>query len=296
MEIRQLLYFVTIVEEGTISAAGRKLHLSQPPLSMQIKQLEEELGTVLFERGARQITLTETGQSLYRYAKEILELEHTAREDVKNYAQGRAGSVRIGVISTADSDELWNGLRLFHTRYPDIELLLYDANTMDLLEMIRHEKIELAFIRTPYPAHDFDAVPLRRDAFCAAGNPALLKGRGKIGLAELAACRLVTYRRREQIVRDALAAVNLAAPLSAVTDDARTALQLAEHGLGVALVPESLARSYRNLKKRRIDSDALTTQLNLIRRKDVLVSQGAKALFRIFSDSSSAKEAETASQ
>ena len=64
MDIKQLLYFVTVVDEGNISSAAKKLHISQPPLSTQIRLLEEELGSILFERGARKIQLTEAGRML----------------------------------------------------------------------------------------------------------------------------------------------------------------------------------------------------------------------------------------
>ena len=79
MDLRQLSYFATIVEEGTITGAARKLHISQPPLSHQMHLLEKELDAVLFIRGARQIKLTEPGITLYRYAMEMLELEQVAK-------------------------------------------------------------------------------------------------------------------------------------------------------------------------------------------------------------------------
>ncbi|MGN0954480.1 LysR family transcriptional regulator, partial [Dialister sp.] len=78
MDLRQLRYFKTVIEEGTITGAARKLHISQPPLSSQMHLLEKELGTSLFERGARQVIPTEAGSRLYRYAVEMLDLEEAA--------------------------------------------------------------------------------------------------------------------------------------------------------------------------------------------------------------------------
>ena len=78
MNIYQLRYYIAVVEEGTISAAARKLNLSQPPLSTQIKLLEEEVGTELFIRGARQITLTPAGRRFYQYALEMTDIERQA--------------------------------------------------------------------------------------------------------------------------------------------------------------------------------------------------------------------------
>ena len=100
MDIRQLQYFTAVVENGTISEAARKLHISQPPLSTQIKALESECGVTLFERGARHITLTEAGRLLYRHAVQILSLEKAAEAEMQNLRTGKQGSIRIGLISS----------------------------------------------------------------------------------------------------------------------------------------------------------------------------------------------------
>ena len=74
MDIKQLEYFAAVVEEGNISSAAKKLHISQPPLSTQIQKLEEDVGCVLFERGSRKIQITEAGNMLYRRAKTLIEM------------------------------------------------------------------------------------------------------------------------------------------------------------------------------------------------------------------------------
>ena len=92
MDIRQLLYFTTIAEEGSISAAAKKLHLSQPPLSYQMKLLEEELHLPLIERSARGIALTEAGRVLYKRAQGILELSELTRKEMLAMASGFTGT------------------------------------------------------------------------------------------------------------------------------------------------------------------------------------------------------------
>lgn len=284
MEIRQLRYFTEIVEEGTITAAARKLHMSQPPLSFQIRQLEEELGTILFERGARQIKLTEAGRTLYRYAVEMLELEHTACDDIRNLTLGKKGSVRIGMVSSAASRELLHGVKHFADEHPQVQLLIFDANTSELLEMLRREKIELAFIRTPYPTHDFETAFVRRDSMCAVGMPDMLKGKGNISLKSVSSYPLITYRRREPLIRSALNRLNLPGSFTCITDDARSALMLAQNRLGIAVVPESPTAAFSGMKIRCIDSPQLVSDLTVIKRKDALVSQSANELFQIFSN------------
>ena len=100
MELKQLSHFVTVVKEGTISGAARKLNLSQPPLSTQMKQLEDEFGCVLFERGSRKIQLTEAGQLLYERAVTMLELSEATRRELLDYNSGLTGALRLGVVSS----------------------------------------------------------------------------------------------------------------------------------------------------------------------------------------------------
>ena len=106
MDIRQLIYFATIVEEGSISAAAKKLHLSQPPLSYQLKLLEEELHLQLLQRGARGVQLTEAGKVLYKRAQGILELTERTQKELQAMAGGFAGTLHIGTVSSSGASGL----------------------------------------------------------------------------------------------------------------------------------------------------------------------------------------------
>ena len=101
MELRQLSYFTTIVNEGNISQAAKKLNISQPPLSHQMKLLEAELGVTLFERGSRRIRLTPAGKTFYDRALAILDLSQAARTELTAQKQEIQGVVRLGIISSA---------------------------------------------------------------------------------------------------------------------------------------------------------------------------------------------------
>ena len=95
MDIKQLIYFTAIVDEGNISSAAKKLHISQPPLSSQIHNLEQELGCVLFERGARKIQLTEAGEILYRRAQAIIGMADTVKRELTDYSSHMKGVIRL---------------------------------------------------------------------------------------------------------------------------------------------------------------------------------------------------------
>jgi len=98
MELRTLRYFVTVAEELNITKAAVLLNISQPPLSLQLKNLEEELDTVLFIRGKRQLTLTESGKLLYQRAKDILSLAEKTESEIRSLKAGMSGTVAIGLV------------------------------------------------------------------------------------------------------------------------------------------------------------------------------------------------------
>ena len=103
MNLKQMEYFVAIVNEGNISAAAKSLHISQPPLSAQMKLLEDELGVVLFERGSRSIFLTEAGKVFYEKALHILHLTTAVSDELQQMGQGLRGPLHMGVISSVRS-------------------------------------------------------------------------------------------------------------------------------------------------------------------------------------------------
>ena len=106
MNYRQLYYFVTIVESGNITAAAKKLELSQPPLSKQIMALEEELGIKLMERSSRKITLTDAGFLMYQRAKSIISMMETTAVEMTHFEQNQQGVLRLGTISSCGSSLL----------------------------------------------------------------------------------------------------------------------------------------------------------------------------------------------
>lgn len=114
MDIRQMKYFKTIVEEGTISKAAKKLHMAQPPLSMQLKQLEEELSVILLKRGNKQVELTEAGNRFYKRCLQILDLTEITKNELK---QSYQDVLRIGITSS-NSGLIHHSLLPLHFHVP----------------------------------------------------------------------------------------------------------------------------------------------------------------------------------
>lgn len=170
MELKQLHYFVTVAQEGTISAAARKLNLTQPPLSAQMKLLEQEVGCPLFERGSRRIQLTEAGRMLYNRAVTMLEYADITRQELADYLKGTSGTLRLGVVSSVGSTHLVRIVRDFHEIHPQIAFELMEANTYQLLEQLKANLLELAIVRTPFSDQGFTSCRILEEPMLAVGN------------------------------------------------------------------------------------------------------------------------------
>jgi DNA-binding transcriptional LysR family regulator len=285
IDIRKLQYFAAVVEEETISAAARKLHVSQPPMSAQLRQLEEECGTRLFERGARRITLTEAGRVLYRYAQQILDLENAAQSDLANLEAGKKGAVRLGLISSCDCDELWAGISAYHAECPDVAFEIREGNTFSLLDELERGSIELAVIRTPFSGGGLERTVLRTDPMCIAGTEAVLRQAGCISLRDLADVPLIVYRRWEKEIREVCAREDVRINIACICDDARTSLAWAREGIGAAAVPASILRIMPDLQKWELCEEDLRSSICIVRKKDRELTESARRLFGIFKES-----------
>ena len=284
MNFEQLTYFTTVVEEGTISGAARRLNMTQPPLSLQLHNLEEEFGLKLFERGARQIRLTEAGHHFYDDAIRILDLRDNAAEEMKNLRTGRKGSLRIGVVSSASCEEFFQGLERFRKSHEKIQFKIYDGNTYQLLNALEKQKIELAVIRTPFPSAELDILNIKTDRIIAAATEQYMEKlpKGTISLGDLKAHPLIIYRRWEKLLKECFAKLKINPDFKCVNDDARTTLQWAEAGVGVALLPASIMPLAHNLRFRELEEDELTSTICIAKRRDRILSESAEAFFECF--------------
>lgn len=146
MELRHLRYFVTVVEEQSITKAAEKLCIAQPPLSRQIQKLEEELGILLFERGSRPVRTTEAGQFFYQHAVQIL--THTAQAtSMAKRISSVNKIVRIGYVSSLLYALLPQIIYLFRQNNPEIEVELIECGTKDQIEALKQGKIDIGFGR-----------------------------------------------------------------------------------------------------------------------------------------------------
>ncbi|OTN86530.1 LysR family transcriptional regulator [Enterococcus sp. 7E2_DIV0204] len=159
MELRVLTYFLTVAREKTISKAAEVLHLSQPTLSKQLKELEEELGVTLFTRGNRFITLTEDGIYLMNRGKEILSLvDSTMTNLTKN--EVISGQITIGGGETQAFEFLSHILHELRDNYPEINIHLYSGNADDVLEKIDKGLLDFGLVIDPVEKQKYEYIRL----------------------------------------------------------------------------------------------------------------------------------------
>lgn len=288
MDIRQLLYFTTIAEEGSISAAAKKLHLSQPPLSYQMKLLEEELHLPLIERSARGIALTEAGRVLYKRAQGILELSELTRKEMLAMASGFTGTLHIGTVSSSGASLLGWRIPAFHQKYPQIGFAIHEGNTFELMEMLESGLIELAIVRTPFHNDQLNCLYLSPEPMIAAGAasffPAGMPSGQPISLELLGHAPVILYRRFEKILLSLCEQKGITPQVFCIANDARTTLMWAEAGLGVAVVPQSAYRimPHHNMVYGELSEEDLHTRIAAVCKKGCSLSWAAQQFLEIF--------------
>ncbi|WP_028997684.1 LysR family transcriptional regulator [Azohydromonas australica] len=259
MDLRQLNYFIAVAETRHLGRAAERLHLSQPPLTRQIQQLEAELGVQLFRRTPRGMELTQAGEELLRDAQNIRTLVSQAAERAQRAGLGQAGRLDVGVYGSAMFGLVPEVLSAFRARHPDVELVLHYAQTPAQLPALRQGRVHLVFERMLPEESDIEVELVAREPLLlgmAEGHPLaaqehvdvsalrdetmLIGTSPSIAAMSLQLCRAHGFEPR------------LAPPAS----DVVTATLLAAAGLGVTLVPDSMSNvrfpgiTYRPLHSR----------------------------------------------
>ena len=266
MELRQLEYFRAIVDSGTISGAARELHMTQPPLSYQMKMLEAELQVSLFLRGTKKITLTEAGKTLYEQAGKLLMMsELTKREVVKS---GQEATLHIGMTPSTVS-MMSDYLIQFAEKYPQVHFDIHEGSTFILKEQLENQQIDLTTLRTPVVLNGCETRLLAKEKLMAMANPEcqMLQGCASITLSQLAKQPLILSHRYQKYASSAFEQAGLVCDFYCTCEDARTALTMAEKGLGVAILPDSMLQFSDKMKGCSISDADLSTEILLAWKK-----------------------------
>lgn len=254
MELRHLRYFIAVAEERHVTRAAERLGMQQPPLSQQIRALERELDVQLFRRLPRGVELTDAGAALLADARAILSHIDHAFATARRTARGEQGEVAVGFTSSAPFHPFVPRIiRSYREAFPLVALTLEEAGTTELIDDLRNERIDAAFIRTAIADQAGLVVSelLREAMMLALPRGHVLARRGganrALPLKALAGETFIVYRRRNGpgLYDAILSACNAAGFSPRVGQEAPrivSTLNLVAAGLGISLVPESLQR------------------------------------------------------
>lgn len=249
MELRHLRYFVAVAEAENVSRAALKLHVSQPGISRQIRDLEDEIGFALFERNAKSIKLTNAGKAFLMEARAVLQRADEAVKTARAIATGAQGELHVGYAPSPTSRILPPALRAFQAESPNVRVKLHDCSTEEMIAGLREGKLQIAFMVRPTSRMlrgvHFEEV--MRDTICVAAAPNHpLARRRSVSLVEVAKEPLAVYSRAEypeahEELIAMFAKIKSKPRIAEEHDGVASLIAGVESGAGVALVPESIA-------------------------------------------------------
>jgi DNA-binding transcriptional LysR family regulator len=248
IELRHLRYFVAVAEELHFSRAAARLNMSQPPLSQQIKALEASVGTPLFTRNKRSVTLTSAGRDLYEQVGPWLAGLDAIAERTRRVGEGEVGSLRIGSNFTTTQRLLPELVRAFSQRFPAVSLRLQEASTAQQVELLSRGLLDVGFVRLPVDTTQLEATPLYEESLVVAmAKNHRHARRARLQLRELRDEVFLNASRQPvglfQSVQSLCRQAGFEPRLLDISTNANTAVALAGAGLGIALVPESMKRT-----------------------------------------------------
>jgi DNA-binding transcriptional LysR family regulator len=276
LELRHIRYFLAVAEERHFTRAAARVGIGQPPLSQQIKDLEEEVGAALFRRLAHGAELTEAGKAFLAGVKEMPTTAARATTAARRAARGETGSLRVGFTSTATFNvAVPSAIRTFRRAYPDIYLTLEEANTIQLITGLREGTLDAVFLRPGTAGtEDLQLRRLSEDPMVVAlpkRHPAA--ARKEIDLEMLKDDPFLLFPREiapalYDTIIDACRTAGFEPIIGLVAPHMASIVNLVAAEIGVTIVPASLKQlRVTGVAYRQIAGQSPTTQLALAHRR-----------------------------
>ncbi|KAF1053601.1 MAG: Hca operon transcriptional activator HcaR [Stenotrophomonas maltophilia] len=250
MELRQIHQFLALAETLNFREAAERLHMSQPPLSVSIRKLEEEIGLPLFERTTRQVSLTEAGEAVLPELRKALLHVQQARRYALEAGAGERGQLTLGSVGSATLSLIPRLIPEFRRRYPGVALELRELPSSGVLELVENGRADIGLVRFPLPQPTaLTLIPLVWEPMMLVvpqDSALALSGRTRVHLAEVADQPLIDYPHTEglhYVLLQLCQAAGFVPQLTHSTTQVQAAISLVACGLGVALVPALHARN-----------------------------------------------------
>ena len=272
MDLRALKYFVTAAEEMNMTRAAERLGMSQPPLSSQIKGLEQELGVQLFIRGKRRLQLTDAGALLFRRAKQILELSEQTELEMHSL-EGLNGSINISLVEGRAPYLLARWIAGFRMEFPQVTFRLWNGDGDEAIERLQHGLADLALIAAPYSTEQLEGISVGREpwvAIISTKHPLAQDKSEFIPLKALAGEPLIVPSRHSRAIaiRNWFEEIgeepNIVCELSSYID----AVALAEQNVGICIYPLTTYTANEHLVKKIITETSRQIEYFLVRMRD----------------------------
>ena len=273
MDLRTLRYFTVVAEELNITHAAERLCMSQPPLSNQMKALEEELGVKLFIRGKRQLQLTDAGRLLLLRATQILDMTEKAQREVMSLEGGMSGTINLGIVEGRAPFLIARWIAGFKEEFPNVKYSMWNGSSDDVLDRLRQGLVDLAVIAAPYDTEHLEGITVGRGPWVAimsrTNELAQLPG-DEISLQSLAGKPLIVPSRPSRIdairawFSEAGAELKIICTLSNYLD----AIAMSELDIGITIFPRTTYTPNDLLVTKIITEPARQIEYVLVRMKN----------------------------
>ncbi len=291
MELRHIRYFLVVSEELNFTKAAEKLMIAQPPLSRQIKDLEDELGTQLFVRKPRGLQLTEAGMRFKEYAGQILHLAERSAEDIREMNRGLQGTLYMATVEGVAPRMVSKWIQKFHEAYPHVQYNLWNGNSDDVSGRVMNGLCDMAVITAPYDQESLEGVEVFSEPWIAMipGDHPLAKMPGdSIDLIELAPYDLIIPSRQSRLNEIAGWFTPLGVKPKVICRIAHmlNAYELTARGLGIAIYPNA-ASSYTSGDEvviKKLSAPSVQASYVLVRNAERTPSTVAKEFWEFVMD------------
>jgi DNA-binding transcriptional LysR family regulator len=281
-QLHQLEYFVAVAEDRHFTRAAERLHVAQPSVSAQIRQLERTLGTRLFHRGPGKVSLTDAGELLLPRARQTLADVRDLVEGISELDSLRRGHVAVGATPSLSTTLLPAVLGRFHRRYPGVSLAVTEQGSPRLVDGLASGELDVALAILPLHHPLLVSVTLAvEELVVVTSTDHRLASRRRIEIADLRQVPLVMFRDGYDLKSVTLRVCRQAGFEPAIAlegGEMEGVLALVGAGLGAAIVPSIVAVAHPNLHRLRIRPLSLRREIGLVRRGDRVPSRAAAAL------------------
>lgn len=276
MEIHLLKIFKTVCEEKSVTNAAKKLHYVQSNITARIKQLEDELGTILFYRKNRKIEITPAGLTLYEYSNRIINLADEARKAVQD-SDGLATSLTIASIESTAAVRLPSIINRFHNMYPDFQFILKTAPTEKLIHQVLNREVEGAFIGREIEHPDLSAILIFIEELVFVSADSVNRIENLENLILLSFSEGCSYKTKLKEIAE-----EMQLKFSQIMEfgSFETLFTCVSTGMGITLFPESLVKKYQEfykLKMHPLEKGKGSVKNYFIYRKDLYQTRAFKA-------------------